>query len=121
MKVLDFVKSGGDSRTGNILRKMINTLEQRKWSWLQKDWRPMMPGVSGCWSRLFGAGAFDTVVSSLAWPDFWPYLLPRTTVWRDRIRRRLTLLVTSVGIWSRSQRRLRAFPDRFLTMLRRTG
>ena len=21
-----------------------------------------------------------TVVSSLAWPDFWPYLLPRTTV-----------------------------------------
>ncbi len=35
-----------DSRTGNILRKMTNTLEQRKWSWLQEDRRPMMPGVS---------------------------------------------------------------------------
>ena len=43
---------------------MINTLEQRKWSWLQEDSRPMMPGVSGCWSSPSGAGAFGTAVSS---------------------------------------------------------
>ena len=47
---------------------MINTSEQRKWSWLQEGWRLMMPGVSRCWSRPSGADAFGTAVSSLEWP-----------------------------------------------------
>ena len=76
VKVLDFVQCGGDSRTGNILREMINTLEQRKWSCLQEDRRPIMPGVSGqafrCWRVWYGG-------VSLARPGFWRYLLPRTT------------------------------------------
>ena len=68
--VLSTVKFGGDSRTGNNLRKMINTLEQRKWLWLEEDWRPTMPGVSGCWSSPSGAVAVGTAVFSASGARF---------------------------------------------------
>ena len=63
--------TGGDSRTGNILRKMINTLEQRTWSWLQGDSPPMMAGVSEqpfrCW-RVWYGGVVPSVARFLALP-----------------------------------------------------
>ena len=69
---------------------MINTLEQRKWSCLQEDRRPIMPGVSGqafrCWRVWYGG-------VSLAYP------VSGATCYRERLSEEIKSAADSLS-WS---------------------